>query len=355
MSQSKSPRRRSRKVGLPPGTLIHTGEQKTDAPTITMITYDPQHHEARVLASFNDIPATLPAHGVTWINVDGLHQVEIIAAIGARFGVHPLVLEDIVNVGQRPKLEDYGDHLYLVLQMVTELQNNRLCTEQISLVISANVVLSFQEREGDIFDPVRERIKNGNGRLRTLGPDYLAYALMDTIVDHYFVLLERIDERAEQAEEAFTGRASTHPLQEIHALKRQLIVLRKAVWPLRDVVGGLERCASPLFQEVTRVYLRDVHDHAIRVIDTVETLRDLLAGLLDLYVSTLTNRLNEVMKVLTVIATIFIPLTVITGIYGMNFKYMPELEWRWGYPAVLLGMVAISVAMLLYFRKKKWF
>jgi magnesium transporter len=353
MAAHQSPHARRYKVGLPPGTLVHTGEQKTDRPAITLITYDAQHYTMRTLHTPDELPAA-PADGVMWINVDGLHQVEVIDAIGRRFGVHPLVLEDIVSVGQRPKLEDYGDHLDLVLQMVEGQPHGRLTTEQISLVITRNVVLSFQEREGDFFDPVRERIKNGKGRSRTMGADYLIYVLIDTIVDHYFAPLEQLGEAAEQVELSIADTPHPRTMHDLHALKRQLILVRKAVWPLRDVVSGLERCASPLFRDATRVYLRDLHDHAIRAIDTVETLRDLLASLLDLYVSNLTRRLNEVMKVLTIVATIFIPLTLITGIYGMNFRYMPELEWRWGYPAVMGGMLAIGVAMVLYFRKKRW-
>jgi magnesium transporter len=344
---------RSKTAGLPPGTLVHTGESTAEVPTITVLMYGDGHCEERVLPGLEAIPNP-PAGGVMWLNVDGLHRVDVIEAIGRRFGVHPLTMEDIVNVGQRPKLEDFRDHLYVVAQMLTVHNGGRVMAEQISLVIGAGTLLTFQEHAGDPFEPVRERIRNGKGRIRTMGADYLAYALLDTIVDHYFLLLERLDDTTEEIEASIAGAPQPNTLHDLHALKRQLILVRKAVWPLRDVVSGLERGASPLFQDATRVYLRDLYDHTVRTIDTVETLRDLLASLLDLYVSNLTRRLNETMKVLTIIATIFLPLTLITSIYGMNFRFMPELAWRWGYFAVLAGMGVIGAAMLIYFRKRKW-
>jgi magnesium transporter len=233
-------------------------------------------------------------------------------------------------------------------------KSNEIESEQMSLVLGPNFVFSFQEREGDIFDPIRDRIRNSKGRIRKMGADYLAYSLLDSIVDNYFIILEKLGEKIEFLEEKLVTHPTPETLQTIHHLKREMIFLRKAVWPLREVVNGLERGESSLIKESTRVYLRDVYDHSIQVIDTIETLRDMVSGMLDIFLSSISNRLNSVMKVLTIIATIFMPLTFLAGIYGMNFRYMPELEWRWGYPFIWLIMVGIGVFMLLYFKKKKW-
>jgi magnesium transporter len=292
---------------------------------------------------------------VSWINVDGLHDIEIIQQVGDCQGLHPLVLEDILNTDQRPKLEDYGDYLYIVLKMLYKQEGGGISTEQVSLVLGSNFVISFQEGiKGDVFNPVRERLRSGKGRIRGMGADFLAFSLMDAIVDNYFVVLEEVEERIEALEEEVVASPSAKTVQKLHRLKRDMIFLRKAVWPLREVLAALTRRESKLITEAVVVYLRDVYDHTIQVIDSIETSRDLLAGMLDIYLSSISNRTNEVMKVLTIIATIFMPLTFIVGLYGMNFKYMPELEWRWGYPAVLLLMVLTTIAMLIYFRRKKW-
>jgi magnesium transporter len=292
---------------------------------------------------------------VTWINIDGLHQIEILEKIGECYGLHPLVLEDILNTDQRPKMEDYGDYIYIVLKMLDQGNNsNEIVTEQISLILGPNFVFSFQEKEGDVFDPIRERIRNGKGRIRKMGGDYLAYALLDSIVDNYFIILEKLSEKIEYLEEKLITRPTPETLQTIHHIKREMIFLRKAIWPLREVIGGLERNESSLIEESTKIYLRDIYDHTIQTIDTIETFRDMVSGMLDIYLSSVSNRLNSVMKVLTIIATIFMPLTFLAGIYGMNFKYMPELEWRWGYPAIWLIMIGIGIFMLVYFKKKNW-
>jgi magnesium transporter len=293
---------------------------------------------------------------VTWINVSGLHQVELLERLNDCFGLHPLVLEDILNTDQRPKMEDFGDYLYVVLRMLDldKKNGNAVISEQISLILGKNFVLTFQEREGDLFDPLRERIRNGKGRLRKMGPDYLVHALLDAIVDQYFVVLETLGERIEFLEEELVTRPTPSTLQLLHRLKREMIFLRKSVWPLREVIGTLERGESSLIQASTNLYLRDIYDHTIQVIDNVETFRDMLSGMLDIYLSSISNRMNEIMKVLTIISTIFIPLTFIVGLYGMNFKHMPELESPWGYPAVLLLMLGVTIFMLFYFRRKKW-
>jgi len=352
---TKPIKKRSKKAGLPPGTLVHIGEKKAEALKITIMDYDEAHLEEREIKTIDECLLFKDKTTVTWMNIDGLHQVEIMEKLGECYGLHPLVLEDILNTDQRPKMEDYGEYLYIVLRMLNESEkSSEIESEQISLILGPNFVFSFQEREGDIFDPIRERIRNSKGRIRKMGADYLAYTLLDFIVDNYFVILERTGEKIELLEEKLVTRATPDTLQTIHHLKREMIFLRKAVWPLREVVSGLERGESSLIRESTRIYLRDVYDHAIQTIDTIETYRDMVSGMLDIYLSSVSNRLNSVMKVLTIIATIFMPLTFLAGIYGMNFKYMPELEWRWGYPFIWLIMLGIGVFMLLYFKKKKW-
>jgi len=347
-------KKRSKKAGLPPGSLVHIGERKTEKTRITIIDYDRvqlQEEEAGSIEecfSFKDKPT------VSWINIDGLHQIEIIEKMGRHFNLHSLVLEDIVNTGQRPKMEDFEDYIFIVLKMLYYDQKGGIKTEQVSLILGPNFVISFQEQEGDVFNPIRERIRKAKGRIRKMGADYLAYSLMDIIVDNYFIILERLGEEIESMEEELLANPTTETLQKIHRLKREMILLRKSIWPLRELVSGLERTESPLIQESTDVYLRDVYDHTIQVIDTVETFRDMISGMLDIYLSSISNKMNEVMKVLTIIATIFIPLTFLAGVYGMNFRYMPELEWHGGYFVVLLVMAAVGMSMVIYFRKKRW-
>jgi magnesium transporter len=346
---------RANKVGLPPGSLVHIGERKTDKVTISILNYDEmqfQEKEAKTVEecfSFKDKPT------VTWIDVDGVHELEILEKLGNCFGLHSLVLEDVLNTDQRPKIEDFGDYLYIVLKMIYyDDKNNETIAEQISLIIGLNFVISFQEGRGDVFDPVKERIRSGKGNIRKWGSDYLAYSLIDTIVDNYFTIVEKLGEKIEDAEEELVTNPTSQTLQSIHNLKKEMMFLRKSVWPLREVVSSLERGESALIKETTFVYFRDVYDHTIQVADTIETLRDMLSSMLDIYLSSVSNRLNAVMKVLTIIATIFIPLTFVVGIYGMNFKNMPELEWHWGYYTVLFIMVVIVVLMIIYFKKKKW-
>ena len=348
-------KKRSKKAGLPPGTLVHIGEKKAETPKITIMDYDEAHFQEKETKTIEECLLFKDKPTVTWINIDGLHQVEILERLGECYGLHPLVLEDILNTDQRPKMEDYGEYLFIVLRMLNyNDKSSEIEAEQISLILGTNFVLSFQEKEGDTFNPIRERIRNGKGRIRRMGADYLAYSLLDSIVDNYFIILEKLGEKIEFLEDELVTRPTPETLQIIHHLKREMIYLRKAVWPLREVIGSLERGEPPLVKETIRVYLRDVYDHTIQVIDTIETFRDMVSGMLDIYLSSISNRLNAVMKVLTIIATIFMPLTFLAGIYGMNFKYMPELEWRWSYPVVWLIMVGIGVSMLLYFRKKKW-
>jgi magnesium transporter len=346
----------SKNVGLPPGALVHAGQRRMDEIAITTVEYDgAQLWEGEpVDLARVAVPKDRPT--VAWINVDGLHDVEALGKLGDRFGLHPLVVEDILNTGQRPKVEDYGDYIFIVLRSLhrMEEESGEPDVEQISLVIGPNYLLSFQERAGDEFNPVRDRLHSNKGRIRRAGADYLAYALIDLIVDQYFVVLERFGDRIESLEEELIADPAAETLHEIHHLKREMAFLRKSVWPLREVIGTLERSESPLMDASTGLYLRDVYDHTIQVIDAVETFRDMLSGMLDIYLSSVSNRMNEVMKVLTIISTVFIPLTFLAGVYGMNFRHIPELEWPWGYPVLWGVMIVIAVLLVMYFRRKKW-
>jgi magnesium transporter len=343
------------KTGLSPGTLVFVGHQKTEKTAIDIMNYGPSEVKEFRTMEPEEVSVHKESQEVTWIDVKGIHNAELISGLGEQFSIHPLVLEDIMNTHQRPKIELFDDHIFLVMKMITWNEKTRsIETEQISLIIGPNYVLSFQEKEDDIFDPLRERIRKGKGRIRSMGSDYLAYAMLDITVDHYFLVLEGIGEYMELLEERLLKNPGKEILKDIYVLKRENLLLRKAVWPLREVNMQLERSESPIIRKKTRPFLRDLYDHTIHVIDTVETYRDLTAGLLELYLSSISNRTNEVMKVLTIIATIFIPLTFIVGIYGMNFEYMPELTWPWAYFAVWGIMLSSVIAMLWYFRTKKW-
>jgi magnesium transporter len=341
--------------GLSPGTLVHVGDKCVDKVRITVIDYDPESVYEKEVASVEECFRFRETSSVTWINIDGIHDASVIEKLGTHFGLHPLILEDIMNTSQRPKLEDMGDYVYVVLKMIEFVpKETDVSIEQMSVIFGKNFVLSFQERPGDTFDPVRERIRKGKGRIRKMGPDYLAYALMDSVVDDYFVVLENLGEQIEDLEEELVTDPRKETLHRIHGLKRQMIFLRKSVWPLREVVSRMERAESPLVRKATGIFLRDVYDHTIQVIDNIETFRDMLSGMLDMYLSSISNRMNEVMKFLTIIGTIFIPLTFLAGVYGMNFKFMPELEWKVGYFIVWGVMIAAAVSLIAYFRRKKW-
>jgi magnesium transporter len=348
-------RRVRKRPGASPGTVEYLGERRVERVRITALRFDGERCEERELASIDEALAFRDAPGVTWINVDGLHEPAVLERLGALFGLHPLTLEDIVSIHQRPKLDDYQEYLYIVLRALAyDAASGHVQSEQVSLVLGRRFVLSFQETDTAVFRPVRERLSKGTGRLRSSGADYLAYALLDSVVDAYFEILESISQRIETLEDQLVASPSSNLLQSVHALKREMILLRKAVWPLREVVGGLERGESPLIQAGTRLFLRDIYDHTVQVIDAVESFRDMLSGLQDLYLSSLSHRMNEVMKILTIIATIFVPLTFLAGVYGMNFTHFPELKWKWGYLGFWLVSVAVGGSMLAYFRRKKW-
>ncbi len=349
------PRGRAKKAGLPPGTVVYVGPQKAEKIRISVINYNEAYFEAKEAKSIEEAFEFKDKPGITWINIDGVQKTDAIEKIGKHFNLHPLTIEDIANTEQRPKIEDFENYVYIVLRMLRyDQQENEIVSEQLSLILGSNWIISFQENEGDVFNPLRERLKSDKGKIRKMNVDYLVYSLIDAVVDNYFAVLEKMGEKIEDIEDELIVNPQPTTLHALNDLKRQSIALRKSVWPLREVISNLERCESGLIKKTTRIYLRDVYDHTIQVIDSVETFRDTLSGMLDIYLSSVSNKMNEVMKVLTMIATIFMPLTLVAGIYGMNFQYMPEFTSPWGYPSVLLAMILISGVMLFYFKKKKW-
>jgi magnesium transporter len=348
-------KKRSKKAGFPPGTIVHIGNKRTEKTKITIVDYNEEQFQEKEAKSIKECFPYKDKPTVTWINIDGVHEVKIIEELGKNYNFHPLILEDIVDTDQRPKIKDFGDYIFIILKMhYYDKENNEIEIEQVSLIFGKNYVISFQEREGDVFDPIRERIRNNIGRIRKARADYLIYALMDAIIDNYFTILEKLGEETEDLEAKVIKNPVPANLQIIYRLQSELIFLRKSVWPLREVISILEKGESALIDKSTNIYLRDIYGHTIQVMDTVETLRDVISGTLEVYLSSVSNRMNEIMKVLTIIATIFIPLTFIVGIYGMNFQYMPELKWVWSYPVVLSGMLIIGIIMVFYFRRKKW-
>lgn len=341
------------KLGAPPGTLIYHGEPRTENVRITLIEYNEGQFIEKTFDDVQECLDNVNVDMVKWINVEGIHDVTLVESLGKHFNIHPLTLEDIVNTNQRPKFEDYDNYVVTIMKMI--YYDSDLHSEQLTVVLMDGMVISFQEvHGGDAFDLIRARIRQGKGRIRKMGADYLAYALIDAVVDCYFTILERIGDKIELLEEELITEPSKETMQQLHAMKREMIFVRKAVWPMRDMINNFERSESELIRPTTDVYLRDVHDHTIRIIDTVETFRDLLSGMMDIYLSSVSNKMNEVMKMLTIITTIFVPVTFIAGVYGMNFDYMPELHSKWGYPAVWAIMLTVIITLVVYFRRKKW-
>ncbi|MFT6429359.1 MAG: magnesium transporter [Halopseudomonas sp.] len=346
--------KRGKKIGAAPGTLVHIGDHGAFESVLSLMVYDENQLQSHEGITTAQCQALIGQHGVKWLNMYGVHQACSVQALGEIFGLHPLVLEDILNTDQRPKVEDYEGYLYIVLRMLRfDESRQQIHSEQVSLILGQDYVLSMQEKPGDVFQGLRERIQSGR-RIRFMQADYLAYAILDSVVDHYFVLLEKLGDEIEALEDELLIKPEPGTLQRIHHFKREMLMLRKAVWPLREVLSQLARDDHPLISKETRLFMRDVYDHSIHVIDTIDTLRDLLASMLELYLSSINNKMNEVMKVLTIIATLFMPLTFIAGIYGMNFEYMPELVWRWGYPSVWLVMLLVASGLLLLFRRRGW-
>jgi magnesium transporter len=352
----------ARRKGLPPGTVLHLSEDIYKKTIITCMNYGDSLFEEKTVETVEGCFSPPENTSVSWINIDGLHDSSVITKIGERYAVHPLILEDILTTDQRPKIEEYDNFLFIVLRMITFDEKEYIINaEQVSMVLMKDRLITFQEKEGDVFGIIRERIRNNKGKIRKMGADYLGYSLIDAIVDGYFVVLDKIGEEIDEIEEnLLTAKSSNESLMDIHELKREMIFLRKSVWPLREILSSMYRSHSKIIREDMLIYLKDSYDHTVQVMETVETYRDVLASLLDVYLSTISNRMNEIMKVLTIMSTIFIPLTFISGLYGMNFHTdispynMPELSWKYGYPACLLLMLAVVITMLLYFKRNKW-
>lgn len=345
----------SEKAGLPAGVLIHVGEVLEVKPTITVLDYDKDNIAVHQISTINEILPFKATDTVTWVMIEGLADTGMIQDLGQAFDIHPLVLEDILNTHQRPKLDEYEDYLYIVLKRFEVIDEHfTVLQEQISLLLFNNIIFTFKEKRDQLFEPVITRLKAEKGRIRTYSVDYLAYVVLDTVVDGYFALQDSLDLFADEMEEKLFTQPGPELLSRIQRVKRELIFVRKSMSPLREMLAALERSDSELLSEKTHIYLRDVYDHAIRVIESVDSYRDLITGMLEIYLSSVSNRLNEIMKVLTVFSTIFIPLTFITGIYGMNFEHMPELKWPWAYPILWGVFLSIPITLLIYFRKKKW-
>lgn len=354
----KNHRTRIAKTGLPPGSLVHVGEKHTGEPLLSLMIYNDQGVKEKTLTGIEELRSNLQeqAAGVTWLHIEGLHDIRLMEQMGDLYRLHPLTLEDILYTDQRPKMEDFGNYIYIVLKdfSLPPDMGGQLLPEQISVIFGPHFLISFQEKQNPLMEPIRERIRSARGRIRKAGTDYLAYTIIDAIVDQYFILLEKLGESIESLEDQLVTQPGRDTLHAIQNIKREMLYLRKSVWPLREAVSALQRTDSPLMDTATDLYLKDVYDHTIQIIDTVETYRDMLSGMLDIYLSSVSNRLNEVMKVLTIIATIFMPLTFLAGVYGMNFKYMPELEWHWGYFMVWGIMISVALSMIRYFKRKKW-
>jgi len=346
----------SEKSGLPPGSLVHVGEVHEHENRITVVDYNKSTVEKRTIETIEELLPYQNTDTITWVIIEGLKDVSIIDAIGQYFGIHGLVLEDILNTHQRPKFEEFDDYLYIVIKAIS-LENGELNIqyEQISLLLLNNFVFTFKEKPDDIFAPIFSRLNNGKSHIRDRGADYLAYVIMDTVVDEYFALQDSFDELIETIEDKLLTTPSAQTLTTIQKIKRELIFLRRTVSPLRELLAAIQRSDSALINEQTKRYFGDIYDHAIRIIESMESYRDLIAGMLEIYLSSVSNKMNETMKVLTVFASIFIPLTFIAGVYGMNFEYMPELKWKWGYPALWGVFIGVSVFLLKFFKKKNWF
>lgn len=354
-------KRMSKKIGLKPGDVTYVGIGRDQRVEIDFMDFDATNLTEKSNVTVAECFPFKETPTVTWININGIHDVDIIREFGEHFELHDLVLEDIANAGQRPKIESTDKHTFLILKMLyNRPSDGQLHSEQVSIIFGKNFVISFQEQEGDVFEPVRERIRKTVPRVRFLGTDYLAYALIDAIVDNYFLVLEDIGDRIEPLEDKLILDPRPSDLEQIYDLKRKILDMRKRVWPLREVVSGFERLEASVLHDFTRPYVRDLYEHVVQVIDTVETARDMVTGLLDIYLSSISNKMNEVMKVLTIIATIFIPLSFLAGIYGMNFNSetspfnMPELSWRFGYPFFWLLALLIGGGLFIFFRRKRW-
>ena len=345
----------SDKIGLPPGSLVHVGSAAALETTISLIDYSKDRIEEQPIGSADELKPYQARDTVTWVNIEGLADVKLIESVGQLFNIHPLVLEDILNTHQRPKFEDHDDHLFIVLKRLsTDKTTSDLRQEQISILMLHNFVITFREARDELFGTLTQRLKNGKGRIRGLGSDYLTYVILDTAIDQNFILLDTLDETVDVIEDTLLTKPTKETLAQIHRIRRDLVKIRRTVVPTRELLSAILRSETALINEKMHIYYKDVHDHALRISEAIESHREVLSGLLDLYISSISNAMNEIMKILTVFASIFIPLTFVAGIYGMNFEYMPELKWKWAYPILWVVLVTIAVVLLVYFRRKKW-
>ena len=343
------------KIASIPGTVSYIGVKREAGIKLHILDYNEQDFTEKELTSVEESLPFKESPTVTWLNITGVHDEKIINEVGNKFNIHPLVLEDIANTTHRPKIEEYDDHLFIILKMAYfNNETSDFNMEQVSLIVGKDYVISLQEKEGDILEGLRDRIRNSKGKIRRLGSDYLMYGIIDAVVDHYFTVLENISEQIEGLELKLMENASQQLLTNIYALRHELVFLRKSIWPMREVLNTLQQTDNGLVSESTSLYLRDVHDHTIQVVETIETFRDMASGMLDLYLSMVSNKMNEVMKVLTIFAAIFIPLTFLAGVYGMNFEYMPELRWKLAYFIWWGITTAVAAGMIVYFKRKKW-
>jgi magnesium transporter len=348
-------RKQSHKAGLPPGALVHIGDRKVEKVTLSVNNYNAENLTTFEPGQIEETFGYKDSENITWINVAGLHDVKLFEKLGTAFDIHPLVMEDILNTDHRSKVEEYDEYIFIVLKMLSfDEKADQFVHEHLSLIVGKNYVITFQELSGDIFNPIRERLKRQNSRIRKSGADYLAYAIIDLIVDHFFLLLEILNEKSAALEERMIEDSDRTSLKELQVLKKEIILLRKFIWPMRETVSNLVDEEYQLFSDELNPFLRDVYDHTNQIVDSVDTMDEVISGIFDFYLSMMSYRMNDVMKVLTIIATIFIPLTFIAGIYGMNFEFMPELKWRWAYPAVWFIMMFIFIGMVIYFKRKKW-
>ncbi len=348
-------KKQAKTAGLPPGTLVYIGKKQSETITIDFIDYTNTKLTEKKVSTIEECFPFNNKHTVTWVNINGIHDKHTIRSLGKHFELHPLVLEDVLNTNQRAKFEDFEKYIFLVLKVLHyDEKKKEVHTEQVSLILGKNYVISLEEHGSTNFLAIKQRIQASRGRVRKLGSDYLFYVLIDNIIDNYTTTLEKIGDEIEATEERLIDAPSTEVLDHIRNIKHELILLRRAIGPLKEVFRSLIRSESTLIKHSTAPYLRDVHDHAIQVIDTIDTFRDMVSGMLDVHLSVSSNKMNEVMKVLTTIATIFIPLTFIVGVYGMNFDYFPELQWKYSYPILWIFMIAIGILMFVYFKKREW-
>lgn len=344
-----------KKVALPPGSLVHVGKPGGADMHLSVVCFSPAQYEATDIKALSELNSLMSESAVTWLQIEGLQDTEILELLGQAYGIHPLTLEDILNTNHRPKTDFYETYIYSVLKLIQyNSTNKRLETTQVSLILFPQFVISIHEHRDGIFDPLRSRLSKATGKMRHEGADFLFYSMMDLIIDHYFICLEEMDDQIEYLESRVLQDPTAQLVSSLQQIKWELLSLRKTIWPLREQITVLLREEHSALGSDMSIYVRDLYDHTLAIMDTVEILRDMTLGLLDVYLSSMSNRMNEIMKVLTIIATIFIPLTFITGIYGMNFLHMPELGMKWAYPIVLGTCTTIAGLMLLFFRKRRW-